>query len=137
MMSNQIFISFPVKDLAKSIAFFEALGYTFNNTYSNEDGACFLLNQYTNAMIITHKKWQEFTKKQMVDATKANEVAINTQLSSKAEVDAMIEKGVKAGGKEPRETEDFEFMYSRALEDPDGHTWEFYSVDTSQFPPAQ
>jgi predicted lactoylglutathione lyase len=133
-MTNQIFISFPVKDLNKSMKYFEQLGYTFDPKFTSGDTACMQLNEYTFTMLLTHKKWSEFTKKPIADAGKTNEVALNTALNSNAEVDAMIEKGLKAGGKEPRATEDYEFMYSRALEDPDGHTWEYFCMDMSKVP---
>jgi len=133
-MTNKIYISFPVKDLKKSMNYFEQLGYTFDPKFKSEDTACMPLNEHTFTMLLTHKKWSEFTQKPIADAAKTNEVALNTSLNSKAEVDAMIEKGLKAGGKEPRETEDYEFMYSRALEDPDGHTWEYFYMDMSKAP---
>ncbi len=37
------------------------------------------------------------------------------------EVDAVLAKGLAAGGTEPREAQDLGFMYSRDLEDPDGN----------------
>jgi predicted lactoylglutathione lyase len=39
-------------------------------------------------------------------------------------VDEITEKAVAAGGRETREKEDHGWMYGRAFEDPDGHTWE-------------
>ena len=38
-MSKQVFINFPVNDLAKSVAFYEALGFTKNEMFSDERGA--------------------------------------------------------------------------------------------------
>jgi predicted lactoylglutathione lyase len=37
------------------------------------------------------------------------------------EVDAVTEAGLNAGGTEPRPAQDYGFMYSRDLEDPDGN----------------
>jgi predicted lactoylglutathione lyase len=39
-------------------------------------------------------------------------------------VDQITEKALAAGGREPREKQDFGFMYGRSFEDLDGHIWE-------------
>ena len=49
-------------------------------------------------------------------------------------VDQIAEAGIAAGGKETRERQDYGFMYSRAIADPDGHTWEYMWMDMSQMP---
>ena len=40
---------------------------------------------------------------------------------SREAVDEVLAKGLAAGGSEPREAQDYGFMYSRDLEDPDGN----------------
>lgn len=133
-MANQIFINFPVKDLNKSIEYFKQLGYTFNPQFTDANATCMLIGENMFAMLLTHKRWSDFTKKPIVDAHKSLEVMVALSLNSNAEVDAMMDKGLKAGGKEPRPTEDLGFMYNRALEDIDGHTWEYFYMDMSKFP---
>lgn len=133
-MANQIFVNFPVKDLNKSIEYFKQLGYTFNPQFTDETATCMIIGENIFAMLLTYTKWGTFTQKQIVDATKSNEVMIALSLNNNDEVDAMIDKGLKAGGKEPRPIEDYGFMYSRALEDIDGHTWEYFYMDMSKFP---
>lgn len=39
-MTTMIFINLPVADLARSRAFYEALGYSINEQFSNDDGNC-------------------------------------------------------------------------------------------------
>ncbi len=41
----------------------------------------------------------------------------------------MLKKALAAGGKEPREATDHGFMYTRSVEDLDGHTWEILWMD--------
>ena len=50
------------------------------------------------------------------------------------EVNMMIEKAVKAGGKEPNEAKDYGFMQQRSFEDLDGHLWEMLYIDLTKFP---
>ena len=40
-MTTQIFVNLPIRDMARSRAFFEALGLTFNPRFTNEEGARF------------------------------------------------------------------------------------------------
>lgn len=133
-MANQIFVNFPVKDLNKSIEYFKQLGYTFNPQFTDENATCMLIGENIFAMLLTHKRYSDFTTKTIADAFKTNEVMIALSLNSNAEVDAIMEKGLKAGGNEPRKAEDLGFMYNRALEDLDGHIWEYFYMDLSKFP---
>ena len=50
------------------------------------------------------------------------------------EVNMMIEKAVKAGGKEPNEAKDYGFMQQPSFEDLDGHLWEVLYIDLTKFP---
>jgi predicted lactoylglutathione lyase len=38
-------------------------------------------------------------------------------------------------GEKAREPEDYGFMFVRSIHDPDGHVWEFFSMDESKLPP--
>jgi predicted lactoylglutathione lyase len=38
-MFRQMFVNLPIRDMARSRAFFEALGLRFNSRFSNEQGA--------------------------------------------------------------------------------------------------
>jgi predicted lactoylglutathione lyase len=48
---------------------------------------------------------------------------------SRAEVDAITDAAIAAGGRQTRDTQDMGFMYSRAFEDLDGHTFEPMYMD--------
>ena len=43
---------------------------------------------------------------------------------SREAVDEITDKALAAGGREPREKQDYGFMYGRSFEDLDGHIWE-------------
>ena len=45
-------------------------------------------------------------------------------------------KSIAAGGKLHRE-EDLGFMYTKAIEDLDGHVWEFFYMDMSKMPTGE
>ena len=136
-MSKQIFINFAVKDLEKSRVFFEALGYSFNPNFSNQDGACLVIDDgHIYAMLLTEAHFKKFTNKELVDGTIANEVLTALALESREEVDTIYAKAIAAGGKLHRE-EDLGFMYTKAISDLDGHVWEFFFMDMSKMPTGE
>jgi predicted lactoylglutathione lyase len=45
MSSKKVFINLPVKDLPASIAFFKALGYTFNPQFTDETATCMVISE--------------------------------------------------------------------------------------------
>lgn len=130
-MHKNIFVNLPVKDLEKTKKFWEDLGYTFNKQFTDETAASLILGENLYAMLLTHEKIKQFTKKEIVDAHASTEVLVALDLNSKEAVDQLFEKVLKAGGKEARPTEDYGFMYGRSFEDPDGHIWEVFYMDPS------
>ena len=56
-MSKQIFVNLPVADLPKSVAFFEALGYSHNPQFTNEAGACIVFSDTISVMLLTHARF--------------------------------------------------------------------------------
>jgi len=122
-MSLQIFINLPVKDLKKSMAFFAALGYSHNPTYTGDDSACIVLSEQIYVMLLSEKFFGTFTDKAICDTRTHVEGWNVLSMDSRAKVDELTAKAVAAGGREPRAAKDYGFMYSRAIEDLDGHTW--------------
>lgn len=131
-MHTLIYVNLPVKDLARSREFFAALGYDFEPDFSNEQGACLILGENLYAMLLTEPFFSSFVPHKAVgDATKAAEVLICLNCSSRAEVDAQVAKAVAAGGSSPRPPQDHGFMYVHGYEDLDGHIWELMFMDAS------
>lgn len=128
-MATNIFINLPVKDLKASVAFFTKLGYAFNAQFTDENATCMIISDTIYAMLITHNRFKDFTKKAIADATKTTEVLICLSAESKEKVHEMADKALAAGGKEAGDLQDHGFMISRSFEDPDGHIWEVMWMD--------
>lgn len=129
-MSKLIFINLPVADLPKATAFYEAIGARKNPQFSDHTGSCVVFSDAIHAMLLTHEKFRQFTTKQIADAHMSAEVLICISADSREDVDAMVEKATRAGGApDPIPTQDFDFMYGRSFEDPDGHIWEIMWMD--------
>jgi len=134
-MVKQIFINLPVKDLKKTNAFFEGLGFSFNTQFSNEIATCVILGENIFAMLLMEDFFKSFTPKTICDATKSTEALICIQVDSREKVDELLTKAISFGGKEPREKQDHGWMYARSMEDMDGHIWEIMFADPSAMPP--
>lgn len=128
-MHRQIFVNLPVADLARSIAFFESLGYHVNPQFTNESGACLVLGETLHAMMLTRPFFQSFIDKPVADAHQATEVLTCLSCESRAEVDALVAKARAAGGAVPRPPQDHGFMYGHGFVDLDGHVWELVYMD--------
>ncbi len=126
-MPRMIFVNLPVADLARSIAFYEAVGATRSPQFSDESGACMVLSDTIFVMLLTHEKFASFTSRPIGDrATTHTLLALSCD--SREAVLAQLDAAVNAGGKpDPTATQDYEgFMYGRSYEDPDGHIWEIF-----------
>jgi len=135
-MSKLIFVNLPVADLAAARAFYEAIGFINNPQFTDETAACMVLTDTIHVMLLTHDKFAQFTPKKIADAHAASEVLICISEDSREGVDAITEAALAAGGREPRERQDYGFMYGRSFEDPDGHIWEPMWMDMAGFEAA-
>ena len=133
-MNNQIFVNLPVKDLTKSKAFYEHLGFTINPHFSDETAACVVLSESIFVMLLTHPKAKQFTSKAIADAHKTTEVLNCLSAESKNEVNEMVDKAVNFGGSENGNPKDHGFMFQRSFNDLDGHIWEVMWMDMSKMP---
>ena len=122
-MNKQIFLNLPVADLPKSMAFFKALGYSFNPQFTGDTAACVVISETITVMLLTHAKFREFTPKAICDTSRAVEVLISLSCESRQEVDDLVAKALAAGGTTYDKAEDFGFMYTHSFVDPDGHGW--------------
>ena len=136
-MPKMIFVNLPVADLPAARAFYEAIGATNNPQFTDETAACMVFSDVIHVMLLTHDKFSQFTPKRIADSHATSEVLIALSADSCEAVDEITEKALAAGGREPREKQDFGFMYGRSFEDPDGHIWEPMWMDLGAFQAAQ
>jgi predicted lactoylglutathione lyase len=134
-MSKMIFINLPVADLAKSRAFYEAVGAPNNPQFTDDTAACMVFSETIHVMLLTHDKWRDFTQKKIPDAHESAQVLLCLSSDTKDGVSELVDAAVGAGGKaDPTPTQDFGFMYGRSFEDPDGHIWEVLWMDMAAAP---
>lgn len=127
-MSTQIFINLPVADIAKSTAFFNALGYSLNPQFTNDTAVCIMVSDTVSLMLLTHARFRDFTPKAICDTSKAVEVLLNLRCESREQVDGLVAKAIAAGGSTYDKPEDDGFMYSHSFVDLDGHGWGLFHM---------
>ena len=129
-MSKKIFVNLPITQLARSVAFYEALGATKNPKFSDETGACMVLSESIHVMVLMHEKYRNFTARPIADAHSTSSALIALSFDSRDEVNAIIDLAVSAGGQaDPNPVQDHGFMFGRSIQDPDGHVWEIFWMD--------
>ena len=136
-MPKMIFVNLPVKDLAASIRFYEAIGCSKNEQFSDENAASMVWSDAITFQLLTRDYYATFSAKPIADAHATSAMLIALSRDSREEVDAITEAAGAAGGKaDVREPQDMGFLYQRVFEDPDGNTFEPTWLDPSGMPPA-
>jgi predicted lactoylglutathione lyase len=131
-MTKTIFISLPVTDLAASTAFYQALGFERNPKMSDDTGACMRWSESIQVMLITHAKWRTFTQRPFPPAGTSG-LMLSLTLDSREAVDAMNRAASANGGQaDANPPEDYGFMYTRDIADPDGHLWAALWMDPAE-----
>ena len=134
-MSTKTFINLPTKNLEKATAFYEAIGFTKNPQFSDENASGFAFDENIHVMILTEGFFKWFlTHKQIADSTKTCEVMNSLQMPDRGAVDIFLSKALSAWANEFKPAYDHGFMYGRDFEDLDGHIWEIFRMDVSQMP---
>ncbi|MGO1072518.1 VOC family protein [Lysobacter sp. CA199] len=130
---TQLFVNLPVKNLDRAVAFYTQLGYSFNPNFTDENATSMILGENLFAMLVVEPYFQTFTKKSLVDAKTHAQTLLAVPVADRAAVDALVDKAIAAGAT-AHEPKDYGFMYQRAYDDLDGHTWEVFYMDPSAIP---
>lgn len=122
-MSRKIIISLPVTDLVASMAFYKAIGFENNPQFTDDTAAFMVWSEAINVMLLTHAKWNSFTTRPIPPKT-SSEVMLALSCDSREAVDAMNKAAAENGGEaDINPVQDYGFMYTRDMLDPDGHAW--------------
>ncbi|PXW35794.1 UNVERIFIED_CONTAM: hypothetical protein DES50_101741 [Williamsia faeni] len=130
-MSRMLFLNTTASDIPATRTFFTGLGFEFNETFSDENTACLVINELTVAMLMTPARFQDFITGGITDTSKDREVLIAVSAESREAVDAMADKALVTGGSAWMDPQDHGFMYGRSFRDLDGHVWEVTWMDQS------
>ena len=135
-MPRNLYVNLPVKDLERTVEFFNALGFSFNPMFTDENATCMIVNDGTSVMLLVESYFATFTKKPLADAHAVTETLLALSVDSPIEVDDFVARALAKGDSEYAEPKEYGFMYQRGIADLDGHQWEVFFMDEAQFPGA-
>ena len=128
-MATRMFLNLPVKSLARSVAFFEHLGYRFDPRFTDENATCMIVGDNIFVMLLVEPFFRTFTRKAIADAHAVTEAITCLTLDSRSAVDSLVDKAIAAGALSSGESRDLGFMYQRGFQDLDGHLWEMLHLE--------
>ena len=96
---------------------------------TDETGTCMIVSEEAFVMLLTEKRFKDFTQKQPCDTHTHTEGLFALSCDSRAEVDELVNTAIAAGGKHAMDKQDHGFMYGWSFYDLDGHHWEVFWMD--------
>ncbi|MBE1575315.1 VOC family protein [Amycolatopsis roodepoortensis] len=129
MAITQIYVNLPVTDLEASTKVYLAMGGTVNPDFSGDTSVQVAFADTILVQLMTRETFATFTKRSTSDGP--IEVINALAAGSREEVDRLAEAALAAGATEPRSAQDMGWLYNRAIDDPDGHSWELLAYDPS------
>jgi len=134
MKANQIYVNLPVKDVQKTREFWTKLGFSINEQFSDDKTVCVVMKEDNiYVMFLTEEYFQTFSERP-VPKGDTTQVLVAIALSSREEVDQVVNTAVENGASQHEEPQDYGWMYQNSFWDLDGHGWNITFADVSQMP---
>jgi predicted lactoylglutathione lyase len=113
-----------VRDASASRAFFERLGFSFDERFRDETTECLKLSDAAYVMLLEQARFADFTVKPLGDPAATTSALVCVSASDREGVDSLADTALAAGGTPAKEPMDMGAMYGRSFFDLDGHHWE-------------
>jgi len=133
----KMFVNLPVRDLARSVAFFTDLGFEFEPKFTDENATCMIVGDDAFVMLLVEPFFRTFTPREICDTASHCEGLFAISVDSRAEVDRVMQTAVAGGATPATDPQDHGFMFQRTFFDLDGHHWEVFWMDPEANPNAQ
>lgn len=134
-MSKAIFVNLPVADLDRATQFYEAIGCTRNAQFSDHKASSMVWSEHVTFQLLAREYFSDFVTRPVADAHATAQVILCLSCGAREEVDWLVETAREAGGRsDPRAPVEFDFLYNRAFEDPDGHLFEVAWLNPAVMP---
>ena len=122
-MVTSMFVTLPVADPAKSLAFYEAVGFARDPRFADGQACCVMLNDKVSVMLGSKELFAQISPKPWADPAKGCQVLLSLNCDSREALDDMVKKAIAAGGTQAHDPEEYGSMYQWGFYDPDGHGW--------------
>lgn len=122
MKTKQIWANLAVEDLERTTKFYEALGFTSNNSMKSDELTSFSFgeNNFIINFFLKHVL-ETNTKMSFSNLYTGNEIIFSLSAGSKNEVDEWVKTIEKAGGSIFASPYEIKEGYTFGFSDPDGH----------------
>ena len=131
-MAKMIFVSLPVSDLARSVAFYETIGARADPHLGDDTAQMMRVSDEICIGLLTHDRFNGFLEqtRTMADAHRTAQVLMSLSAESREEVDRIVAAVAATGAAvDITPPDDYGFMYGRNFVDPDGHIWQMTWMD--------
>lgn len=129
---SSIYVNLPVKDLSRSRQFWTALGFSFNEMFSDDKVICLVIREgHIYSMLMLPDVYKNYTDRPIATGS-TTQVLLGIQVESKSKVDEVIQLALENGATRYNQPVDFGWMYYDSFADPDGHQWEVMYADPEQ-----
>ncbi len=131
---RKLFLNLPVAELDRAVAFFTALGFTFNPMFTDETATCMLVGDDAFVMLLVQPRFDGFCARPRPDGHATTGHITAFSVGSRDEVDRVADAALALGATQAMPATDHGFMYTRTFFDLDGHHWEVFFMDMAAFP---
>jgi predicted lactoylglutathione lyase len=132
MRASSIYVNLPIKNIEKTREFWQKLGFSFDENYSNEKALCLILREgLIYAMLLIHDFFSTFTNRKIADDF-TTEAIIAIQVENRDKVDEIVNLALKFGTTKFKEKVDLGWMYYDSFIDIDGHQWEIMCLNNDK-----
>jgi len=134
MSVSSIYVNLPVSDISRTRTFWQKLGFTFNEQFSDEKALALVLKEGTiYAMLISKAHFTTFTNRPLADGS-TTQVITAIQVDTREKVDELVRLALENGATRFKDGVDLGWMYYDSFSDPDGHQWEVMNANLQNLP---
>lgn len=126
-MDKKVFINLPVTDLERSTAFYEALGFTKNPEFSDDNASALQWSDNIIVMILKHDFYKKFIADRQVADTKTTSGALLALSMESRDAVQQFADTARANGGDYYSVDmgvPSDMMFGYEVLDPDGNHWE-------------
>lgn len=123
-----LMVHLAVADVGRSRVFFSAMGFRFDDRFTDGRTACLELSGTATVMLLETELFEQCADRTPSDRATDTQAVLGVQCADRREVDGLVVAALSNGGAAAG-TVDRGVLYARRFRDPDGHLWEAFSID--------
>lgn len=135
MAHRTFYVTLPVRDLSRSVAFFTELGFEVDQTRTGEQGACIVIRPGVCVMLAARPFFETLTVRKICDTSTHVEALLSVECERREDVEKTVKKALALGGTTQDEPKDHGFMVDWGFYDLDGHGWGVLWANPEAAPP--